>query len=371
MNNPRIQESRRSNEILIRAVGDLLLGDGHYHIGDGVGSTISREGPDFPFANVARFLRQADVCVGNLEVPLSNRSEAKGIQAKIFRGTPECSKSLGKAGFTALSIANNHMLDHGESALQDTLLHLDTAGILAIGLRTKMGGYECEPGILSVRGQRLALLGYWISEKSSRSIAVGSEKIIAQDLLKTDKEYRPDWKIVSLHWGNEYTQFPSPQQIQLAEHIVSASENVIVLGHHPHVTQGIESRGNSLIAYSLGNFVFDADFSHDVKRGMILSVLLTDKQLKSYYMMPITIGTRHQPRISNERSGQLDAISKRVLRYRNASVEEYARYARGRMLNARLKMWFSLLRRNTHVSRESLRYLLLRKIDKRNGLRYK
>ncbi len=359
------RSSHGPQEVLLRAVGDLMLGDGHYHIGEGVAFTVSREGPDFLFENVAPFLRRADLCLGNLEVPLSRDSEAVGPRSLMFRGSPECAHALRRAGFHALSVANNHILDHGVTALRDTLTYLGSAGIVPLGVRSENGPFQSEPHLVEVGGLRFVLLGYWFTRKPTRSVAIGSPETLVEDLVNVDKAFHPDRKVLSVHWGDEYAEFPSPTQLRTAERIASVTQNVILLGHHPHVIQGVEVKENSLFAYSLGNFIFDANFCPDVMRGAVLSVSLSGRELRGFRLTPVRIGPRHRPSLApddKELTKRFDAAVRNVGRFRGKSEAEYARYTRRRLFRKRLAMWGSLLRRHTNVPKRTARFVITRKL---------
>jgi poly-gamma-glutamate synthesis protein (capsule biosynthesis protein) len=354
--------------VLIHAVGDVMLGDGHYHVGEGVASTVNREGPDFLFERVREFLSRANLCLGNLEVPLASESEAMGPKRHMFRGDPECAPALRRAGFGALSLANNHMFDHGESALLETGRHLRDAGILPLGLRSGDRRFQSAPEIVDTGGLRFVLLGHWVTERPGRGVAAVSTEAILEDVLAAQREFHPDWTVISVHWGNEYMVSPSPAQLDLARRISSAAERVILLGHHPHVVQGVETRGKNLFAYSLGNFVFDANFCPDVMRGAILSLLVNREGLLRYRLIPIRISALHRPEIAEgdrDMMRRIESAIQDVGRYRDVSGEEYAKRARREMLRKRLRMWMSLLRRHTNLPRRTARYVVMRKLKVR------
>jgi len=106
-----------------------------------------------------------------------------------------------------------------------------------------------------------------------------------------------DVLIVSLHWGAEYQKEPNTHQRQLARQAVDAGAK-IVLGHHPHVTQPVESYGSGLIFYSLGNFVFDQPWSTETKKGQMTKIIFEGKDIKSYELIPIYIHDFCQPQLS-------------------------------------------------------------------------
>lgn len=106
-----------------------------------------------------------------------------------------------------------------------------------------------------------------------------------------------DVLIVSLHWGAEYQKEPNAQQKKLAHEIIDAGAKIII-GHHPHVTQPVESYRSGLIFYSLGNFVFDQPWSEATKQGQITKIIFEGKDVKSYELTPIYIRDFCQPQLS-------------------------------------------------------------------------
>jgi poly-gamma-glutamate synthesis protein (capsule biosynthesis protein) len=98
-----------------------------------------------------------------------------------------------------------------------------------------------------------------------------------------------------MHWGNEYVDRPSPDQIRLAHKIIDSGANMI-LGHHPHVLQGVEKYHNGVIAYSLGNFIFDM-WQDKMKKSMILQCILSKQGVCNVEVIPVYINNNFQPEI--------------------------------------------------------------------------
>ncbi|KKU15929.1 MAG: Poly-gamma-glutamate synthetase complex A, partial [Candidatus Giovannonibacteria bacterium GW2011_GWB1_45_9b] len=103
-----------------------------------------------------------------------------------------------------------------------------------------------------------------------------------------------DLIVVSFHFGEEYKKEPSLRQIKLAKIAIDAGAD-LVIGHHPHVTQPVEKYVDSYIAYSLGNFVFDQNFSEETMTGLLLEVEIRDKKILSVKTREIKLNLNYQP----------------------------------------------------------------------------
>ena len=259
--------------VRIVAVGDVCLGDHVLNLGRGTRSLMARRSVPYPFDGVVSHLSNADLCVGNLEGPLSLLGEdpARPL-TQWMRGSPAAIATLSAAGFGILSVANNHMAQYGAQAFQETVDGLEKVGISCIGLRSGRG---CQPLIREVQNRRIGFLAYsFVPERHHRDplpYAIGSPAGVRADLL----ELRPrvDFVVVACHWGLELMDRPAADTIVMARSLIAWGADV-VLGHHPHVFQAIERRSRGVIAYSLGNFVFDAVWDEACRRSAILNLTL-------------------------------------------------------------------------------------------------
>jgi poly-gamma-glutamate synthesis protein (capsule biosynthesis protein) len=270
----------------------------------GVGQKIERRGASYPFEHVGDLLARAGIAFGNLEGPLADGC-ARGGNSISFKAKPSYAQGLVSAGFDVLSLANNHSADCGPTGLLQTIETLRAGGIHSSGAgRTPV---EAErPVILKVRGVRVAVLAFsaFSSRSSSRggmSIAPASLETVRRAVLAA----RPlaDVVLASFHWGEEYASRPGDEQVELAQAAVAAGAD-LVIGHHPHVLQGLQlvRRGEgtrpALIAYSLGNFVFDAPRAWDKRlvESVVLRCRLSAEGLESVEVVPVVLeGFRPRP----------------------------------------------------------------------------
>lgn len=271
-------------EITIAAVGDLMLG----------GRTepfLKEFGPDYPFTEVMPVLSKADVVVGNLESPISTRGKAVENKKFTLRAAPLAARALKQAGFRVVSLANNHSMDFGPLALQDTLAALTENDILYSGAGMDLDDAR-SPAILKIKGRTLAFLSYSLTFPLEFYASAGRPGTAPgyADFVKADIEKaRPlaDLVIVSFHWGAELLTAAKDYQIELGRQAIDWGAD-LVLGHHPHVLQELEMYKGRLIAYSLGNFVFGSE-SNRTNVSMILLLVFQDKTLARVEAVPLDV----------------------------------------------------------------------------------
>jgi len=261
----------------------------------------------FPFLKIADYLKGADIVLGNLEGVISDQGTKVG-SIYSFRINPKAIEGLTFAGFNVLSLANNHAFDYTKAALEDCLTRLSKAGIgyIGAGFNEKEAYGELTPFIKEIRETKIAFLAYtnlgpetWRSAGENSGLAwVGEENLekIKED-IKLAKE-KADILIVSLHAGEEYIEEPTQFQVEFSKMAISAGADLIV-GHHPHIVQPNEKYENGYIFYSLGNFIFDQNFSEETMKGQLIEVLIEDKQIKEVNIKETKINNFFQPEINS------------------------------------------------------------------------
>lgn len=261
----------KTSTLSLAFVGDIMLDRG-------VRGKVAKaeKGWDWLFEGVST-LGKHDVLFGNLEGPVSLRGvDLKNLYS--FRMTPEVLPALVRVGFDVLSVANNHIGDWGREALEDTLNNLDSAGLLAVGagLRTED---VFQPTIIKKNGLTIGFLAAsdvgpeWLQPKDGESgVSLAADPRFLEAVKQAAGQ--TDFLVVSFHFGDEYQIEPNDRQKSLARAAIDAGARLVV-GHHPHVRQPIERYGAGVIAYSLGNFIFDQNFSAETKRGSLLQAELS------------------------------------------------------------------------------------------------
>ncbi len=243
----------RGGEVRLLAVGDICLART-------VQTAMERKGRGYPFAALKPMLRKADIAFGNLECCLATVGQPVP-KLFNFRGHPRGALALSEAGFDVVSLANNHALDYGKAALAQTVEHLQNAGVIPVG----GGGTLAEARrlrVVKVRGLRVGFLAYLGMFPCILPLRAGEPGLNMADLPRLKREVaaarkQVDALVVSLHAGVEQARKPSSRQRQIARAAIDAGAD-LVIGHHPHVVQPVETYRGKPIAYSLGNFVFGA-----------------------------------------------------------------------------------------------------------------
>lgn len=292
-----IRTASSSPSISLIFGGDIMLSRG-------VGVQMRKSGnAAFPFLKIADTIRSADIAAGNLEGPISDRGANQG-SIYSFRADPSVVEGLRFAGFDVLFLANNHIWDWGGDALTDTVGILRQNGIQTAGAGISQEEANA-PVIKTVQNTRFAFFSF--TDRYPKSLeAVGGQPGISHfdlpsilEKIRTAK-IRNDIVIVSLHWGEEYATHAGVQQQEWAHAMIDAGANLVV-GHHPHVTQELEQYRNGWIAYSLGNFVFDQNFSAETRSAYLLRVSVVDKRIRVVQKIPIYISDQYQPGITEGR----------------------------------------------------------------------
>ena len=290
-----------ASEVVINAVGDIMLAGS-------ATKTFARLGYDYPFAATEVELKRGDITVGNLEAPIATRGEEFTGKRYRFCAPPQSAAALKRAGFTVLTLANNHTMDFGRPALLETLRHLDRNGLFHAGAGPSLAAAR-EQALVQVKGTKVAFLAYsltfpkeFYATGNRAGTAPGWPCYVSKDIARA--KAAADYVVVSFHWGTEGATSPSPYQTAAARAAVDAGADV-VLGHHPHVLQGIERYKEGIILYSLGNFAFGS-LSHSAGRSVIARITL-DNGVKGVELVPLNVRNsevRYQPRPLSGKEGE-------------------------------------------------------------------
>ena len=277
-------------------VGDIMLSRA-------IGSIMEKKQDwTYPFLQVQEVLSSADLTFGNLEGPISDKGANIG-SIYSFRANPKSVEGLSFAGFDVVSIANNHMWDYGRAAFLDTLSILSSKQIAYVG-----GGENYlkahTPVIRDVRGTKVAFLAYtnllppFLGRiDAAPSVAFHDSEQMTLDIIDAKKV--ADVVVVSFHFGEEYKTIHNAYQEKIAHTAVDAGAS-IVIGHHPHVIQDVEVYKGAYIAYSLGNFIFDQNFSLDTSKGMVVTITFKDKKIIDFATSTVQFNATFQPSFVNK-----------------------------------------------------------------------
>lgn len=336
------------------AAGDVMLGDSSHFLGRGVGSLIARHGADYPFTAVAGQLARADLFLANLESPLADHP-GRNAWEKVYRGAASSAAGLRRAERNVVTLANNHILEHGSALLAETRAALDAAGIGHVGFASD-GSHD--GAVLRWRQNDLEFVLLADSTIPEFSRCPRGTGLTENWLLEQLAEQTADVRIVSLHWGDEYVTTPSPEQIRLGRRLIEAGAT-LVLGHHPHVLQPVERVGSGLIAYSLGNFVFDQDWSPATRRGGLLEIELEAGGVRDWSFTPTVLDRRCRP--ESAQGIDAEAARKIVERPVASEPERYGALLADGLRRHRVAMKTELLRNWFRVKKDTLYFLATRR----------
>jgi poly-gamma-glutamate capsule biosynthesis protein CapA/YwtB (metallophosphatase superfamily) len=233
--------------VRLMAVGDVMLGHA-------VADVITEEGAAHLFSPVAETIAASDVFILNLETPVTAR--ANEADAFVFSASPETLAGIPRGRATVANLANNHVFDAGVEAFADTARHVREAGMHAVGAGMDLD----EAGRVEVvesQGLRLGFVSFTYARPARRGVpgCAPLDRGFVEARVRAARE-QADVVVASFHAGIEYVQVPTRTNVALYRAAVEAGA-ALVLGHHPHMVQGLERWQGGLIAYSLGNFIFD------------------------------------------------------------------------------------------------------------------
>lgn len=246
--------------ITVSSMGDCTLGtDENFAYSTSLNAYYDQRGADYFFQNVRSILEADDLSIVNMEGTLTESTTRKD-KTFAFKAPPEYAAILSGSSVEAANLANNHSYDYGEQSYTDTVETLESAGVATFG-------YE-NVKILEIKGIKVGLTGiYELAEHLEKKQQV-------QENIAALKESGAQLIIVNFHWGIEKEYVPNETQIELARYAVDQGAD-LVIGHHPHVLQGIEKYNGKYIAYSLGNFCFGGNSNPSDKDTMIFQQTFT------------------------------------------------------------------------------------------------
>ena len=221
-------------------------------------------------------LKEVDITFANLEGPASDQGK-DGKNLYSFRMEPSTIPALKGAGFTILSIANNHIGDWGKIAFLDTLARLKENEILYTGGGLNINEAE-KPTIIEKNGMKIGFLAFSDVGPNFMETTIDQPGILLVNNLRFEEIIKNaskevDYLVTSIHFGEEYQKKHNKRQEELAHKAIDAGAKIVV-GHQPHIIQDTEVYKNGYIAYSLGNLIFDQGFSEDTMKGLLLQIKL-------------------------------------------------------------------------------------------------
>ncbi|MGM7635106.1 CapA family protein [Bacillus sp. Hm123] len=278
--------------IKISAAGDFTLGtDENFTYAGSFPDEAQKNGLPYFAAELGDVFKQDDLSTVNLETTLTNATE-KAVKKFRFKGDPSYVQILQYAGIESVNLANNHTFDYLQKGYDDTIATLK---------ENKVGyfGYE-HTYVTTIKDVKVGVIGYegWDDTEETRAkVKAGIEEVKSQGA---------EIVLVHFHWGIERQYVPTSSQQTLARFTIDSGAD-LVLGHHPHVVQGIEEYNGKFIVYSLGNFMFGGNRNPNDKDTYVFQQTfhLTDGQLtdkKEIKVVPFSISSvsernNYQPKL--------------------------------------------------------------------------
>ena len=263
-----------NNEILLMAVGDIY---------------INREDPNTVFRDILPLFKNKDILLGNLETTLIDEILPVALgRTTSLKASQRMIEGIVNANFDLMSLANSHTTDYGPTGLLKTIEVLDRNKILHTGAGKNLDE-ALKPVIIIKNNLKIGFLSY---EATVWSLFAGAKKgkpgtarvnvnpllpfpqVAKEDIIKMAQHIKNvkstvDVLVISLHCGAELTTTLAPHQKSIAHTAVDSGAD-IVIGHHPHVIQGIEVYKEKIICYSLGNFIFDNEIFKNPEDATII-----------------------------------------------------------------------------------------------------
>lgn len=280
-------------------INTTILFGGDVMLSRGINNVMSKHNDfTYPFQKLQDLIVGADVAVINLEGPVSTHGTNRG-SIYSFRANPEALEGLVFAGIDLVTLANNHTGDYGPEALSETIELLKSAGIKIVGAGIDMTS-AMSVSYIEANGLKIAFLGAtplspaWLTRQDSAPAVAPLREQSIIDGIRDARNHGADIVAVLLHWGNEYETKHLVSQEVMAHRFVDAGAT-LVIGHHPHVVQEVERYNGGVIAYSLGNFIFDQNMTADTRHGLLLKVIFKGKEISSVQEIPIQFSSSYQP----------------------------------------------------------------------------
>ena len=343
----------QSSKKTIVAVGDIaIFGEfSRYLLGQGICHARSR---------LEELLAGGDVTVGNLECPITDCEEKRSHQLWNLKMPTKLAPLL--TVFNGLSLANNHILDFGATGLFDTIKELDRLGIMHCGAG-KDSLDAATPVIINHQDFRIGMTAFtdrnWYpagKERPGTNIWRGKS---SHGLIKKLSE-TTDFVIVQIHQGYEFIHYPGPEEIEMAEKVIEAGAD-LVLGHHSHTIMGITRVEKGVIAYGLGNFIFNHSskrYAEKVCPRMICRFHVDRHHVLDWQISPVVPDTHGWPVPASESENEeimhrFTEIST-ILENKEETIRLFKQEAHQNMLPHAFRALLKLLRK------EGLRAVLIR-----------
>ncbi|WP_164509111.1 CapA family protein [Clostridium rectalis] len=255
------------SQVLISFSGDSTIGhDSNFNFANSLPDVLGKNNNDLSYfyKNVLPIFKKDDITITNLETTFTNSKE-KAKKDFNFKADPSYAEALSLGSIEGVNLSNNHIYDYKKKGFEDTIKALKHNNINFFG--------QGNIWVKQIKGIKFGFLGYLAFNDTSEFRAKIKEDI---KKLKNDG----CMAIINFHWGIESNYYPIEMQTNLAHFAIDNGADLII-GHHPHVIQGIEKYKNKFICYSLGNFCFGGNFNPKDKDTFIFQIKYKFKDNKA------------------------------------------------------------------------------------------
>lgn len=311
----------KRESIRLAFAGDVCLALGSRN-------ALQAHGTDFLFEGLTELLDGTDVRIGNLECVIVDQTCERDAVHQPMAVDRSLIEGLRGGPFNHYSLANNHIMDCGPSGLRATQRSLAEMGIGCFGAADTLGAAE-RLQLIDVKGWTVGIIaGCDVARSNAANDRPGTAPAQPERLLARVKEARhvADVVVVILHADLEFSRQPQPWRVRLSRKLADAGADLVVQ-HHPHVCQAVETRGSCLIAYSLGNCVFQISGNDylaaraGTRTGFVLIVQVSEidgRNRLDWEARPVCIDDQHRPvalrgRLRDEWTAELDNLARDLL----------------------------------------------------------
>lgn len=307
---PGLSAASGQVQVTISAAGDCTLGtDEKFNASTSLPAMYNAKGADWFFAGVKDIFEKDDLTLVNLEGTFTT-STARADKTYAFKADPEYVGILTAGSVEAVNVANNHSRDYGEQSYTDTVNAVEAAGIA-------VSGYD-KVAVVEKNGVKIGMTGL-----SLLSGMEGKEEQLKNNIAGL-RAQGANLIITSFHWGIEKENTPTSDQVAMAHAAIDAGSD-LVIGHHPHVLQGIEIYKGKYICYSLGNFCFGGNKNPKDKDTMIFQqtftfvdgVLQADENIKIIPCRLSSVSDRNDYQPTPVSGSEAERINKKIETFSN------------------------------------------------------
>jgi len=303
--------------------------------------------------DLRKVLHEADVFLANIECPLTDSEIPAWEHLLALKGKRKVGRVLADLGVNVASLANNHIADYGVKGLEDTISLLEKHGIAWVGAGWSPDEAS-QPLILDKNNHRIGVLalaqpelsaaknGKWGAGVLEHDVAIEKMRVLSEQV---------DIAIAYLHFGVEFSEYPTPHQVHLSRSLIDAGAR-LVIGHHPHVPQGYEYYKDGFIAYSLGNFIFDMPPGpHKFSRlGLLVQAEVDNGTINGVEIIPV-----------NTQGGNPTLLKEHERVEAEAYLDRLSSILKNN--NELKKVYYFICRDNFHITVKALIYYGIRKMN--------